>query len=201
MGRAQRQEMRRDWDGSKIEQAQERTRKQQNEIELLQWYLKNPKRKPPREMLDEFKEILSDIEESKQFRLERQKKFEKFENLVGKRIYWQSQRTGQVENGIVIKQKPGKWEGKPRYKTDTGWTVPHELIKNIVTPRKDDTLKKLKKKQEVEIGQMIEWNSRKNADPKGKVISVGRSKAQVQTKAGIWNVPFTLITKIDGRKV
>jgi len=197
-----------------MDMASERLEPVYNKVELLKWYLKNPSKKPPFKLMEVFKEKIESQEENKKERDEARQQFEKFPNLVGKQIYWKSEKNrGEMMNGIVAKQKLGR-DGKPRYKTVSNWTVPHRLVKKVVTPRNQDKILKnlekekvkiKEKKESFKIGQMVEWNSRKCYDPSGKIVGIGRTKLKVQTKSQSkgqwWNVPIKLVTKVNGKKI
>jgi hypothetical protein len=204
-------------DSGPIELASEKVEPWQNQIDLLNWYIKNSDKKPPKKLLDAFTVIIEGRNQAKQERQEKQKTLNKYPSLIGKRIFWKSIKIMKMENGIVIQQRSGR-DLKPKYKVKTDnrgiWNVPHSLVKKIVAPRSgEDVVKKhleqkqkLKEKvQSFKIGQKVEWNSKKCRNPIGKIVGIGRTKLKIQTvdqfKIGLWLVPIRLIIKVDGKKI
>jgi hypothetical protein len=217
MAAAERASIRYD-DSGPMEMASEKIEPLEIEVEILKWFLKSPSNKPPKTIMNRFENVQKEKVEQNQYQKEKRNKFKSYPNLVGKRIFWKSQKTKILESGIVLKQFASKWDGKPRYKAkmDNGkiWNIPHEHVKKIVMPKDHEKIvkniekEKLKikdKKESFSIGQFIEWNSKKCRNPRGKIISIGRTKLKVQTvdqsKGQWWNIPISLITKVDGKKI
>jgi hypothetical protein len=184
----------------------ERMQPIENRVNLLKWFVKNPKKLPPKDIMDIFASEEKSKEEHNEYKKQRQEKLSKFPSMVGGKISFKD-RSGKIIIGTVIKQIPGKYSDEPKYKTDIGWTVPHALVKKFDKPTAAGATKiadELKKKKDLsksmKSGQSVEWNSIKaGGSKKGEIVSVGRSKIKVQVGLAVWTVPISLITKVDGK--
>lgn len=205
---------RRHEDAGPMDIAHERCEPMQVRLELLQWWLKNPKKAPPKELLERLKYVLEHKQSTMEYKQEKKEAFNKYPNIVGKTITWKS-KYGDDKEGTVLKQLPGRWGGGPRYKvrTEEGvWTVPHELVKKFITPKNlDKVLKGLDKDKEkkqqalqsFKAGDIVAWNSKRaHAVMKGKVVKVGRARISALVEGGgVWRIPLSLIISVNGKKL
>jgi len=186
----------------------ERMQPLENRMNLLKWFAKNPKKLPPKELMDTFEELEKEKEESAQYKQKRKEDLSKFPNMVGGTITFKD-RGGKKIIAKVLKQLPGKYSNEPKYKTDSGWTVPHGLVLKFTKPTSSDVAKvnsdNQKKKEfmkSMKPGQTAEWESKKlGKTMKGEIIAAGRSKVKINVDGSVWTVPVPLITKVDGKKV
>jgi hypothetical protein len=201
-------------DAGPMDLAWEKAQPLQNQVDLLEFWLKNPKKQPPKEMIAAFNEHQSREQRSKQFKAQRKEAASKFPSLIGKTIQFQSKR-GLIE-AVVIKQLPGKWSDKPRYKAQEEgrgtWTVSHDLVLKVIDKGTNANLKKineaadnkkaLAKLLKESIGGEITWtSSRLNKSVKGRLTAVGPSKVKATAldSGGDWKIPLNLITHVGGQ--
>lgn len=187
------------------------------EKEMLEWYVKNPKKAPKKELMDQYANSVLDAHRSKQYKAQKKEKLAQFPNLVGWSIQFTA-RGGRTVTATVLKQLPGKWSDAPRYKAQepgmtATWTVPDSLVTKKIKPKDlDGVLNTIAQKADakkkaaaaLQPGQEVTWVSKKRGRGlmKGKVVSVGRTgrvKVQVEGMFGNWTVPLTFINTVDGK--
>lgn len=187
------------------------------EQQMLEWYLKNPKKAPAKELMSRYAESVLDTHRSKQYKAAKKEKLAQFPNLIGWTIEFKA-KGGRSVSAVVLKQLPGKWSDAPRYKAQepgmaATWTVPDALVTKKTKPKDlDNVLGAIAKKADakkkaasaLQAGQEVSWVSKKRGRGlmQGKVASVGRTgrvKVQVEGQFGTWTVPLSFITSVDGK--
>lgn len=98
--------------------------------EILKWAMNNPKKKPPKDLLERFDAAEKEAEDNAKYKEEKKAKFARFKDRTGEEVTFRG-KYGNDITGVVISQRAGKWSGEPKYKvkTDQGtWTVPHVCV-------------------------------------------------------------------------
>lgn len=216
-----------DLDGTAVEAANERNRPDAIRLEVLKHYLEHGAKKLPQELQEEFESVQEDLAERKKYKLEKKEKLSKYQDKIGQIIHWKSKKHfGQEYSGRVISMRAGKWGGEPVYKTDTGWRVPHALVKKFEAPSKSEATKEMVSPKDL-VGKTITWKTKKrpgtvrrrfrteygtgimtrervipgydpeNGTASDKVVKAKRNK--VVTKSG-WRIPLSLIQEVNKKK-
>jgi hypothetical protein len=214
-------------DGTALERAYERNQPLEIRQKLLKHYLEHGAKKPPQELQEEFESMQEDVAERKKYKLEKKEKLSKYQDKIGKIIHWISKKHfGKEYSGRVISIRAGKWGGEPVYKTDTGWRVPHALVKKFETPSKSEATKEMVSPKDL-VGKTITWKTKKrpgtvrrrfrteygvgvmthervipgydpeNGTASDKVVKAKRNK--VVTRSG-WRIPLSLIQEVNKKK-
>lgn len=193
------------------------------EKEMLEWFVKNPKKTPPKELMAQYADSVLQEHRTNQYKAEREEKAAAFPNLVGWTIEFKA-RGGRTVTATVLKQLPGKWTAAPRYKAQepgmtSTWTVSDGLVTKKTKPAnlnnvldtmtkkadaKSQNKKALAKVLKASIGGEITWTSaRQGGSIRGRITAVGPSKVKATAldSGGDWRIPIDLITHIGGQDI
>ncbi len=186
-------------DSGPVDQASERMQPLQTIIMALEWFKINGASEPTgalKTALSEFR-LGHDRASSGVDRTTG----DAFPDLVGKTITFRNKQK-VLMTSVVVSQRLRRKSGEMAYKTANGWKIPHRLILSIAeTPK---TMEKALDLREMMVrnsfGKTISWRSRRLGTPEGRVTNVGRTKVTVEVPGsrGVWRVPFSIITKVDG---